>query len=442
MNIAAAQIRNALEEVRTFDPHCHLRLRKPSADHLADILQYHHVWIELVSSGMGQCEVTLSGLPQELRDPQIPPLERARIILHYLPNIANTTLGLFLKWIFQDLYGITQLTEANLDEAAAVVEARGRDPAWGEEVLQTRCGIEASISVEGDAQPSSPRLHKAREIYATNLVSGKYGPSEILAQWEQQFGREIRTAHDYIALVEHVADPAMLAECRFVGLWILPYLSPQAPDETVITAMLRKVHDQHSLDPQEVGAFAAFGLNRLLEALRNTPIRLIQVIVGAEVLPPHRSITHWDGALPGALARLAGRFEDFHFSLSSASDAFTQDIGVLAKHLPNVSVAGYWWHTLYPFYLKKSLETRLDMVPLGKIVAYFSDAYHAEWCYPKLKMVKQVVGEIILERMARGWYDLDTALRIIRQIFYDNPKRIYFSLTEEAKAGREVIRPL
>jgi len=427
MDTSREQVRRALEEVRTFDPHCHLRLHKPSADNLAAILQYHHVWIELVSSGMGQDEVTASGLPQELSDPQIPPLERARRILPYLPRIANTTLGLFLRWILQDLYGISRLTEATLDEAAALVEARGRDPAWEEEVLRGRCGIEASISVEDRGISNNPRLLKARELYATNLVSGKLSPSQILAEWEQQSGHEIRTAQDYVTFVNGIVDTAGLSERRFVGLWILPYLSADPPDEDVITTILRKARARLPLAPQEIGGFATFGVSCLLEAVRKTPLRLIQVIVGAEVLPPHRSITQWDGAFVGSLARLVTRHEDFHFSLSSASDLYTQDVGILAKHLPNVSVAGYWWHTLYPFYLKKSLETRLDMIPLGKIVAYFSDAYHAEWCYPKLKMVKQIVGEIIEERMARGWYDLDTALRIIRDIFYENPKRIYFA---------------
>jgi len=427
MDRPAEEIRQALEQVRTFDPHCHLRLHKPTADNLADILQYHHVWIELVSSGMGQSEVTASGLPQELRDPQMPPLDRARRILAYLPGIANTTLGLFLRWILRDLYGIGQLTAANLVETAALVEARGEDPAWAEDLLRKRCGIEASVSVEDTGVPYSPSLLRAREIYITNLVSGKYSPPEILSQWEQQFGREIRDVQDYVAFVDGVVDTAGLTDHRFVGLWTLPYISADPPDEEAITAVLRKARDRLPLHAEEIGGFATFGLVRLLEALRRTPIRLIQVIVGAEVLPPHRSITHWNGAFTGSLARLAGRFEEFHFSLSSASDLYTQDVGILAKHLPNVSVAGYWWHTLYPFYLKKSLETRLDMIPLGKIVAYFSDAYHAEWCYPKLKMVKQVVGEIVQERMARGWYDLDTALRIIQHIFYENPKRIYFT---------------
>ena len=76
MGVAAEEIPRALERVKTFDPHCHLRLDKPAADNLADILQYHHVWIELVSSGMGQYEVTSTGLPQELADPQIRSEER------------------------------------------------------------------------------------------------------------------------------------------------------------------------------------------------------------------------------------------------------------------------------------------------------------------------------------------------------------------------------
>ena len=89
------------------------------------------------------------------------------------------------------------------------------------------------------------------------------------------------------------------------------------------------------------------------------------------------------------MARLANRFPDLRFSLSAASDLFIQDQATLAKHLPNVSVAGYWWHTLYPGSIRSSLESRLDMIPMNKIVGFFSDAYHAEWVYPKLKLVKQ-----------------------------------------------------
>jgi hypothetical protein len=151
-------------------------------------------------------------------------------------------------------------------------------------------------------------------------------------------------------------------------------------------------------------------------------------LTGAELLPPptvHRSLTHWGEGFPVALGRIAGQYEDFRFNVTTAADAYIQDVGILAKHVPNISVAGYWWHTLYPFYIRKSIETRLDMAPMNKIVMFFSDAYHSEWCYPKLKLVKQILEQVLVERVERGWYSLDLALEIIQKTFYDNPKAIY-----------------
>jgi len=123
---------------------------------------------------------------------------------------------------------------------------------------------------------------------------------------------------------------------------------------------------------------------------------------------------------------IAGDYGDFAFNMTTAADAHTQDLAILAKHVPNISVAGYWWHTFYPHFIRKSLETRLDTVPLNKIVGFFSDAYHAEWCYPKLKLVKQILEDILVERVDRGWYSLELARTIVTRLLYSNPKAIYW----------------
>ena len=136
-------------------------------------------------------------------------------------------------------------------------------------------------------------------------------------------------------------------------------------------------------------------------------------------------MTEWGPQIVASLARLAGEFEDFRFDLSAATELSIQDLAILAKHVPNISVAGYWWHVLYPGPVRRSLEMRLDAVPANKITAFFSDAYHAEWCYPKLRMVKGILEQILLERVASGWYDEETALSLPRQLFYENPARIY-----------------
>jgi hypothetical protein len=65
------------------------------------------------------------------------------------------------------------------------------------------------------------------------------------------------------------------------------------------------------------------------------------------------------------------------------------------------------------------------MVPGNKIIAYFSDAYHAEWCYPKLRLVKEIVADVLSERVERGWYSLDLALDLVQRLFCDNAREIY-----------------
>jgi hypothetical protein len=373
---------------------------------------------------MDQFAVTKAGLPHELVEPQMEPLERVRRALPYLPRTENTAVGLMLRWLLRDLYGIEGLTEANVEQAASLVEERGRQASWQEELLRGRCGIEASITVERGT-PCGAAVHLASEGIPINLADGKRSPGQVLAAMEQRLGREIRSAADFRSLLAKVVREELPDGCRFVGVWPLPYLTPLGASEAAATRALRRAREGHPLGPEELGGFSYYALISLLEELRATPVRTVQVIVGAEVLPPHRSITHWSGSFTGAMGRIANAHEEFRFNLSSASDAYTQDIAILAKHIPNVSVAGYWWHTFYPLYIRKSLETRLDMVPGNKIIAYFSDAYHAEWCYPKLRLVKEIVADVLSERVERGWYSLDLALDLVQRLFCDNAREIY-----------------
>jgi hypothetical protein len=374
---------------------------------------------------MGQTAVTRAGLPQEVADPGMPPLERVRLALPYLPNIQNTTLGLLLRWLLRDLYGLPDLNEANLERAFSVVQEKAQSPAWQEEVLRQHCRIEKSITVEHRGRSCSPALLKGREMVPTSLLSGKHTPLQMLRDIEKSYGKDIRSAADYRELLAGFVRTEPIADYKFFALWTPPSLTPRLSQEKVVTRIIGKARAGEALSPAEAGGFSYFGVCCLLEELRKTDLRTIQWMVGAEVLPPHRSIGHWDSSLIGAMGRIAGAFEEFSFNTTTAADVYTQDLAILAKHVPNISVAGYWWHTLYPFYIRKSIETRLDIVPMNKIVGFFSDAYHCEWCYPKLKLVKSVFEDVLTERVAKGWYDLDVALKIVQKLFYDNPKTIY-----------------
>jgi hypothetical protein len=421
------KINDALRAAAVLDPHCHLDPERPCAGDPAEIVLYHHVWIEAVSAGMGQFEVSKSGLPHELTDPGIEPLERARRVLPFLPRIRNTTVGLLLRWLLEDLFDLHgALTAEKLDRLASLIEERSSSGDWEDRLYDELCRIERCVSVEAAGKSGTARVLRASEaLRLVNIADGKRSPREVLAALGESTGREIRAAEDYRDALASVIAASDAGELTFLGAWVLPCMTDELATEEQVSRILAKAREGRPLSPSELGSVTFYGMSCALEELRKTPLRTIQMIVGAEVLPPHRAVTHWNGRFCGAASRLACRFEDFRFNLSTASDLFTQDTAVMAKHIPNVSVAAYWWHTLYPHYIRKSLETRLDAVPAGKIIAYFSDAYHAEWCYPKLKLVKQILADILIERVDRGWYTLDQALELIPTLFYDAPKAIY-----------------
>ena len=418
------RVRKLLDEVRVIDPHCHLDPHRPAASNLADIVLYHHVWIELVAAGMDAALVTRSGLPHELAPSDMDPVQRVELAAPYLSRIANTTVGVMLRRLREDLYDHRgPLTAADIEPLAEKVASLGRDPGRVEDVLGKKCNIDRCITVEGEE--SGMILCGSEALRWLNVADGKTSPLARLEAMESHGDRPLRRASDFEGYARDLVRRNVTPRTAFMGAWLPAALSADGSSDRDVTAALAKIRRGETLEPTEAGGITYFGFRAALEELRQTGIRAVQVIVGAEVLPPHRSITAWHPAFCGSLSRVAADFEDLRFNLSTASDHYTQDIAIMAKHIPNVSVAGYWWHTLYPHTIRKSLELRLDAVPAEKIVAYFSDAYHCEWCYPKLLLVKEILGDILVERVERGWYDWETVAGIVPAVFHDSSAAIY-----------------
>jgi hypothetical protein len=68
----------------------------------------------------------------------------------------------------------------------------------------------------------------------------------------------------------------------------------------------------------------------------------------------------------------------------------------------NLYPSGHWWYGNSPTDIARELRRRLDIVPLGKIIAYYSDAYHAEYILPKFRMYRYELASALAERMERS----------------------------------------
>ncbi len=151
-------------------------------------------------------------------------------------------------------------------------------------------------------------------------------------------------------------------------------------------------------------------------------IGVVRDLPGAS--PPDYAISfRQEGLLE--LCRFFGAYRDVDFHLISAYRFQSQELVIIAKNYPNVHLVGYWWYCFYPESILHQLLERLELIPMGKLCGFFSDAYVLEWIYGKAALVRKTTQEALEYMVRRGFYTEELAEEIVRAIFLENPTRLY-----------------
>lgn len=191
-------------------------------------------------------------------------------------------------------------------------------------------------------------------------------------------------------------------------------------DAEMVAALKRR--DQAG--PAERDLYASYLNEAFLTGLekRNAPT-VFQFSVGAEPMPYETaSILHQRTI--HQMAEMIGRHPGVRFQVFLASRHANQAFCTLARELPNLSLAGYWWHNFFPEIVRQVIAERLDMLPVNKQVGFFSDAYCVEWIYGKARLVQKQWARVLAEKIEQGQYSRDDALSIARSIFYESPQTL------------------
>jgi glucuronate isomerase len=91
-----------------------------------------------------------------------------------------------------------------------------------------------------------------------------------------------------------------------------------------------------------------------------------------------------------------------------------------------VKPSGHWWYLNVPVLIEYVLRSRLEAVPKGKLIGYYSDMYNVEFGLPKFNMYRRVVARVLArEFVEAGRMDEDAAVATARLLLRENPQRIF-----------------
>jgi glucuronate isomerase len=425
-----------LETIPIIDVHTHLVGSRLGARGLHDILLYHMAVSDLYAAGCpsGRRLTEYPGWPTREEAHQ-----RLREALPFLNYVQNTSTSWGIRTILAELYHWREpVSEQNWETLDGLIRERADDAAWHHQILRRlnirRVGTEWARREGGEGDNV---LQYALEWgFFTRCQWGEYDTAlyELEKCWGKQPGspspigagkrpvpeREIRSLADVHAAIAHYVaqfPPQVLATATHLSTDL--DLSPV--DEVQMEAALKS---RPQAGPRERDIYASYINEHYLAALAKArPDVVFQFSFGAEPLP-HETGSRLDQRSIRQLGELVARHPGLRFQTLLSSQHAHQSLCTLARELPNLSIAGYWWHNFFPSIIRKTMAERLEMLPLNKHVGFFSDAYCVDWVYAKTAIVRRCLAQVLAEQLRQGWYSRQQGLEIARAILYQTPQQL------------------
>ncbi|MCC6579809.1 MAG: hypothetical protein IT440_05160 [Phycisphaeraceae bacterium] len=432
------ELEQALAQLPVLDIHTHLVGGKLGARGLHDVLLYHMAVSDLYAAGCptGARLTQYPGWPT--REEAHHRIEEA---LPYLPLVRNTGISHAVRVILRDLYAWNQpVTADNWRKLDDLIRERADDRAWAYGIID-RLNIQRTVTeiARREHGEDDHRLRYSLEwCFFTRCQWGEHdtalyelercwgltpsSPSPIGGGTRPATPRTIRSLDDVKAAVKYYVDTIPYDQVVSTATHISTDIDFQsvADDD-----MAKALACRGKAGTRERDVYASYVNELFLTELEKHEKEIVfQFSFAAEPLP-YETASRISQRTIAQLAEMIGRHPKLRFQCFLASRHANQSICTLARELPNLSVAGFWWHNFQPDVIRQMIAERLDMLPVNKQMGFFSDAYCAEWVYGKMAVVRKQMARVLADKIEEGQYSFDDAVSIAGDLLFTSPQTMF-----------------
>ncbi|MBN1348592.1 amidohydrolase family protein [candidate division KSB1 bacterium] len=410
--------RSLLQKIPICDTHEHFpseaeRLRQPG--HFGNY--WHYVMEDMTKAGMPR-----QMLEKVLNDYASQSEETIDQFWRFWSFCRNTGYGSSMRLFFRELFGIDEISRANVLQMNATISERVQ-PGWYESVLE-RANIKCCVRTVWSLQPTMCDL---RRLFPAPIFDhfALVRSVEDIQQIEVETAIDIRNFDSFLSALEDsfrkrkgegmVAIKIFLAYRR--ALDIEP--ASRSDAERQFDGILAGKFRNSSLN-SETKAFEDFIMHAIVEhadALK-LPIQIhtgfqngtFQVIQQGNPL----LLTQFLMAHPHA------RFDLFHGGFP-----YINEYATLCKTFPNVTANMAWLYIVSPTAAKSLLNLLLDTVPANRIHGFGGDYDFVEGAFSHAKIARDAIAEVLAQKVLAHDLSETEAQSIARQILWESPAKFY-----------------
>lgn len=353
-----------------------------------------------------------------------------------LDNVRATGFYRYNQIALRDLHGVdlNSMTDDQARELDRKIFEKDRDEKWITEVITQRANIALMVNDpywgRFDFAPYYP--FEAQVLNVTTLLDG-FHPSEYSGKpsddpylFARKQGLPVETLGDYLLVLD-----ALFREAKSRG--VVGLKSTRAYQRTLAFENVSRPRAEQAfgrkrseLSPEQVKDFEDFIMWQLVKrgARFGLPFQI------------HTGHGRLQGSNPLLLLDLIEANPDTKFVLFHGGYPWVGETGaILHRHSFHVWLDSVWLPNISPTMARRALHEWLEMMPSNRIL-WGADAHHAEGIYGATSMTREVVAEVLAEKVERGDLTEPQADRIARQILRENALEIFPTLKERAGADR------
>lgn len=387
------------------------------------VWQARNLW-ELFSYHWLAADIRCAGCPAEVfTDKNLDARERMQRAAPYSGLARNTVNHWCFMNIARDLYGFQDeaLDEGNWQWLWDAVQEKAQDPSWEPHVMD-RAGVELA-SAAHDQPPRHPDRYFAYEYGEYLFCPGLKGdPKQCLA--------DIGTGIDSASSLAQAVARKIRGLVRNEGIRALHVWAPvewlYAPvAEKQANALLNRAMASAHLDLHERHQLGSFVADITAKVCGEHDV-VVQLFLGAAQMQEGGPwVSLYRPEWLRAMVSLFAKYPRTRFDVFLATQPISHEATVVARNYPNVSVSGAWWQGFTPSTISTFFRDRLEMLPMNKWNAFYSDAYCVEWIYGKCSLTRNRLAVALSEMVDEGLIGRDMVGQMARSVLCDNARSMY-----------------
>ncbi len=418
----------AIRDLPVIDVHSHINRDHISARDLTEIMGYHMVMHPMKSAAYDG-----STMPHARHAE-----DREAFFAQWFerwPMVESTGFGWVLKQVLADLYEVEgPLTADRFGEIEKAFEAKASQADWPRQVLdaaRTERVLSSQIKVAplADGQWDGRLLFTVEETPTSGNIEVGNLWGRRLAGLGRRIGRDVDSVDRLREAVSAFYSQEFDWSDKYGNVAWVSSLADFRPVPTAdLDRLLADAAAGREPGPAEGRLLDAAVFRAMCEAtLEHTPV--FQFCYGTQYLrgdgPERHPVQRAAADFASSMGHVLGEFPDLHFNLLNGYEPDEPIWCSMTQGYRNFSISGYWWETFFPSVMHAAWHRRLDMVPTSRLVGFFSDGWCADWVYGRTRMVRQVLANVLAEKVAWGLYTKAQAVKVARQVLSETPRHLF-----------------